>query len=110
MKKLSGLLMAVGVMVIVGTAGASDMGNISLWESLLQVMGGFGILLVGYGGWRLSGRRLAGKKPVRQIRAVQPTGAAVGDRTTGLSAPAVSVSPAALAPHPSGSPTPRRIA
>ena len=104
--------MAAGVLVILGTAGASDMGNISLWSSLLQVLGGFCLLLAGYGGWRLSVGRTEAKKSAARARAAarQSKKAAMC-----LAAPAVSAHPAACSyPSPAGTVSggtfPRRIA
>lgn len=110
MRKISGLLMAAGVLVVLGTAGASDMGNISLWQSLLQVLGGAGLLLAGYAGRQLAaGRKASGKASVRRRR---PSRTALSARAvaelSGLAAPA-DLPPRGPA-GPVSSPAPRRIA
>ena len=38
MKKLSNLLMIIGVILLIGTAGASDVGNIDFLQTIKQIL------------------------------------------------------------------------
>lgn len=40
MKRFAMILIAVGILIIVGTAGASDAGTYTLWQSVIGVLAG----------------------------------------------------------------------
>ena len=45
------LYMVLGALIILGTAGASDLNTISVGMSLTRIAGGFGLILVGFLGF-----------------------------------------------------------
>ncbi len=55
LKLVSLLLVFGGVVVILGTAGASDLGTISLNEIMIRGIIGVGLSLVGYFGLKIGG-------------------------------------------------------
>lgn len=58
MKYIYGLCFAVGILLIIGIAGASDCGDLSFGKAMWNALGGFLIALVGFAGLRdLEGRK-----------------------------------------------------
>jgi hypothetical protein len=55
LKLVSLLLVFGGVVVILGTAGASDLGTIGLTEMMIRGIIGIGLSLVGYLGLKIGG-------------------------------------------------------
>lgn len=48
-RKIGGVLISVGVLIMIGTAGASDAEVYTLWETALWIMRGTVIALIGAG-------------------------------------------------------------
>lgn len=53
MKRIYGLVFALGLMVLIGTAGASDLEMISRVRESVQILGGLLMVLVGFFGGKL---------------------------------------------------------
>lgn len=52
---LSGTLIVLGFLVVLGSAGSSDLGVITATEFLLQVIGGVLLLFIGFVGLEIGG-------------------------------------------------------
>ena len=55
LKLISTLLIYIGAGVILGTAGASDLGQIGLIETMIRGIIGVGLSMVGYLGLKIGG-------------------------------------------------------
>ena len=52
MKYIYGLCLVVGILLVIGTAGASDCGGLSFGKAMWDALGGFLVALVGFAGLR----------------------------------------------------------
>ncbi len=50
MKYIYGLCLAIGFLLVIGCAGASDCGDLSFGQAVWNALGGFLIALVGFAG------------------------------------------------------------
>ena len=77
MKAIANLVIAVGVMIIAGTAGTSDMGGISAMEAVSMVLLGFSVISFGKmlkAVSELNFKKGAGKRNVIKLMALEKGG------------------------------------
>ena len=68
MKKLLNFIIGYGIFIIIGTAGASDSGNIQFSQSVLRIIIAFGLIGVGILGKKVLGCVMIVKVNKRESR------------------------------------------
>ena len=58
MNKFFELIIAIGIFIIIGVAGSTDLGSISLIETLIYISIGMSIILIGFIGYKKTAKEV----------------------------------------------------
>ena len=62
MKNVWRILMGIGILVLIGTAGADDAGRVATYEMLISISGACVLIAIGYVGLKVAPYKGAGKR------------------------------------------------
>ena len=58
MNKIFELIIGIGIFIIIGVAGSTDLGVITLMETLIYITIGMGIILIGFIGYKKTAKEV----------------------------------------------------